>query len=104
MSGRPGRWLAAAAVLAVLALGLPWEHGAAGAQVPSRVAVVAAVALVATGLVTGRDRLLPAAVLIGAVGVVLGQPSATPGRLALAAAVTCLAIALRADGRAVLPG
>jgi hypothetical protein len=40
----------------------------------------------------------------GAAGVLLGGLTPSSGRLALAAAVVCLAAGLRADGRRILPG
>jgi hypothetical protein len=89
-------WLAAAALLAVAALGLPWTGQLAGAAHPARVAVVAAVALAAAGLRTGRAPLLTAATGVGVVGVLLGGPDPAPGRLALAAAVGCLVMGTRA--------
>jgi hypothetical protein len=104
MNRRLGGWLAAAGVLAVVSLGLPWSPGTVGTGAPSRVAIIAAVAPVALGLTRGRAGLLPVAVLVGAAGVLLGGVTASPGRLALAAAVACLAVGLRADGRRVLPG
>lgn len=91
-------------MLAVVSLGLPWGPLTAGTAVPSRVAVTAGIALVVLGLARGRDRLLSVAVLVGAGGVLLFGLSPSPGRLALAAAVGCLAAGLRADGRQVLPG
>jgi hypothetical protein len=93
----PGRgWLVAAAVLAVAALGLPWTGQLAGAAHPSRVAVVAALALAVAGLRSRQPRLLTAAAGVGAVGAVLGGPDPAPGRLALAAAVICLVLGTRA--------
>jgi hypothetical protein len=104
MSRRLTGWLAAAGVLAVASLGLPWSPGTVGTGAPSRVAIVAAIALVVLGVTRGRAGLLPVAVLVGAAGVLLGGVTASPGRLALAAAVVCLAAGLRAGGRRVLPG
>jgi hypothetical protein len=103
VSGRLPGWLAAAGVLAVVSLGLPWSASTAGTGAPARVAIVAAVGLVAAGLVRGRDRLLSAAVLVGAAGVLIGGVGPSPGRLSLAAAVACLAVGLRRTGRRVLP-
>jgi hypothetical protein len=102
--GRLPGWLAASGVLAVLSLGLPWSASTAGTGAPSRVAIIAAIALVTTGLVRGRDRLLSAAVLVAAAGVLIGGVGPSPGRLSLAAAVACLAVGLRRTGRRVLPG
>ncbi|MQA35431.1 hypothetical protein [Modestobacter roseus] len=82
-------WLAAAAVLAVAALGLSWGP-VAGAGHPARVAVVLAAVLAVAAVRSGGDRLLLAAVAAGAVGVLLGGPDPTPGRVALAAATGCL--------------
>jgi hypothetical protein len=96
-------WSLAAAALAVAALGLPWSGQLPGASSPSRVAVVAGLALAAAGLRTGRDRLLTAALAAALVGVLLGGVDATPGRLALAAAAACLVLACRAAGRRLLP-
>jgi hypothetical protein len=105
-------WLAAAAVCSVSALGLPWSVGTAGdgspvvlagAASPGRVAVAVGVVVVLVGLRTGRDRLLPFAVLAGATGVLVDGPAPTPGRVALALAVGCLVAGLRADGRPVFP-
>ncbi|MCU1607764.1 MAG: rane protein of unknown function [Modestobacter sp.] len=108
MSRRPGGRLTTAGILAVglavVSLGLTWSPGTAGTGTPARVAIVAAIALVGLGLTRGRAGLLPVAVLVGAVGVVLGGVTPSPGRLVLAAAVACLAVGLRADGRRVLPG
>jgi hypothetical protein len=98
MSRRPGGWLTTAGVLAVVSLGLPWSPGTAGSGAPSRVAIVAAIALVGLGLTRGRARLLPFAVLAGAAGLLLGGITASPGRLALAAAVACLVVGLRWPG------
>jgi hypothetical protein len=97
-------WYVAAAVLAVLALGLPWTGSLAGAAHPARVAVVTALVLAGAGLRTGRDRLVTAAAVAGTVGVLLGGLDPTPGRLALAGAVACLLLGVRASGRRVLPG
>jgi hypothetical protein len=99
-----GGWLAAAGALAVLSLGLPWSPGTAGTGEPARVAIVGAVVLVVLGTTRGRHRLLPVAVLVGTAGVLVGGLSPSPGRLALAAAVACLVVGLRSDGRRVLPG
>ena len=104
MRRRPGGWLITAGALAVVSLGLPWSSGTAGTDAPSRVAIVAAIALVGLGVTRGRARLLSAAVLVGAAGVLRGALTASPGRLALAAAVACLAAGLRAEGRPVFPG
>jgi hypothetical protein len=104
MSRRLGGWLAMAGALAVLSLGLPWSPSTIGTGAPARVAIVAAIVLVALGVTRGRDRLLPVAVLVGAAGVLVGGLSPSPGRVALAAAVACLVAGLRADGRRVLPG
>jgi len=101
----PGRgWLAAGALLAVAALCLPWAGALTGADVPARVAVVAAVALAVAGLRTGRDGLLTAALGTVVVGVLLGGPEAGPGRVALAVAGACLVLGSRAAGRRALPG
>jgi hypothetical protein len=89
-------WLAAAAVLAIASLGLPWTGQLAGAAHPARVAVVAGLALAVAALRSGRPRLLTAAAGVGAAGVVLGGPDPAPGRLALAAAVACLVLGARA--------
>ena len=97
-------WLAAGALLAAAALGLPWAGPLTGADVPARMAVVAAVALAAAGLRSERDRLLTAALGAVVVGVLLGGPEASPGRVALAAAGACLVLGSRAAGRRVLPG
>jgi hypothetical protein len=102
--GRLPGWLAASGVLAVHSQGLPWSASTAGTGAPSRVAIIAAIALVTTGLVRGRDRLLSAAVLVAAAGVLIGGVGPSPGRLSLAAAVACLAVGLRRTGRRVLPG
>jgi hypothetical protein len=100
----PGRgWLAAGALLAVAALGLPWAGPLTGADVPARVAVVAAVALAAAGLRTGRDALLTAALGAVVVGVLLGGLEMGPGRVALIAAGACLVLGARSAGRRVLP-
>ncbi|MFQ1004233.1 hypothetical protein [Modestobacter sp. SSW1-42] len=100
----PGRgWLAAGAVLVAASLGLPWSGPLSGAEVPARVAVVAAVLLAVAGLRTGRDRLLTAALGAVAVGLLLGGPEAAPGRVLLAAAGVCLVLGSRAAGRRVLP-
>lgn len=100
----PGRgWLAAGASLAVAALGLPWAGTLTGAEVPARVAVVAALGLAVAGLRSGRDRLLTAALGAVAAGVLLGGPEAEPGQVALVAAGACLVLAGRAAGRRVLP-
>jgi len=100
----PGRgWLAAGACLAAASLGLPWAGPLTGADVPGRVAVVAAVALALAGLRSGRDRLLTAALGAVAVGVLLGGPEAGPGQVALAGAGACLVLGSRAGGRRVLP-
>jgi hypothetical protein len=104
MSRRLGGWLSAAGMLAVLALGLPWSPDLLGAAAPARVAVAAAVGLVVAGLARRADRLLTLAVPVGAAGVLLGGLTPSSGRLALAAAVVCLAAGLRADGRRILPG
>jgi len=103
VSGRSAGWLAAAGTCALAALGLPWAPFLPGSASPSRVFVVLAAVLVATGLRTGRDRLLTLAVPVGLAGVLVGGPAPTPGRVALAVAVGCLVVALRADGRPVLP-
>ncbi|MCZ2827335.1 hypothetical protein O2W14_00615 [Modestobacter sp. VKM Ac-2986] len=97
-------WSAAAAVLAAAALGLRWDGPLTGADVPARVAVVAAVVLAVAGLRSGRDRLLTAALGAVAAGVLLGGPEAGPGQVALAAAGICLVLGGRAAGRRVLPG
>lgn len=100
----PGRgWLTASAVLAAASLGLPWAGPLTGADVPARVAVVAAVALAVSGLRSGRDGLLTAALGTVVVGVLLGGPEVTPGRVALLAAGACLVLGARASGRQVLP-
>ena len=96
-------WPVAAAVLAVVSLGLPWSGQLAGAAHPARVAVVAGLVLAAAGLRTGRDHLLTAAGAAGAVGVLLGGVDPSPGRLALAGAVACLVLGCRASGRRLLP-
>jgi hypothetical protein len=97
-------WSLAAAVLAVAALGLPWSGQLPGASSPSRVAVVAGLALAVGGLRTGRDRLLTAALGAALVGVLLGGVDGSPGRVALAASAACLALACLAAGRRLLPG
>jgi hypothetical protein len=97
-------WSLAAAVLAVAALGLPWSGQLPGASSPSRVAVVAGLALAVGGLRTGRDSLLTAALGAALVGVLLGGVDGSPGRVALAASAACLALACRAAGRRLLPG
>lgn len=102
MTRRSAGWLAAAGVCALAALGLPWAPFVPGTAAPARVLVVLAAVLVGAGLRTGRDRLLSVAVLVGLAGVLIGGPQPTPGRVALAAAVGCLAAALHADGRPVL--
>lgn len=99
---RARAWWSAAALLAVAALGLPWGQ-LPGAAHPARVAVVAALALAAAGLRTGRDRLVTAAAGAGVLGVLIGGPDPTPGRLALAAAVLCLGAGCAASGRRLLP-
>jgi hypothetical protein len=104
VSGRLRGWLAAAGVCTAAALGLPWSAVLTGAQVPARVAVVAAVVLVCAGLRTGRDRLLSLAVLAGVAGALSGGLSPSPGRVALVLAVGCLIAGLRADGRPLVPG
>ncbi len=104
MTARPRGLPAAAAILALLSLGLPWSPLTTGAWAPSRVAIVVTVALVVVGLRTGRERLLPMAAAAGLAGVLLGGLTPSPGRLALAAAVGCLVVGLRASGRPVLPG
>jgi hypothetical protein len=95
-------WFVVAAALAVVSLGLPWSGQLAGAAHPARVAVVAALALAAAGLRTGRNGLLGAAAAAGAGGVLLGGPDPSTGRLALAGAVVCLVLACRASGRPLL--
>jgi hypothetical protein len=95
-------WYVAAAVLAVLALGLPWTGSPAGAAHPARIAVVAFLVLGVVGLRTGRDRLLTAAAGAGVAGVLLGGLDPAPGRLALAAAVASLLLAARTSGRRLL--
>jgi hypothetical protein len=92
-------WTLAAAVLAVAALGLPWSGQLPGAASPARVAIVAGLLLAGAGLRAGRDGLVTAAVLAGVVGVLLGGLDPTPGRLALAAALGCLVVGVRASGR-----
>ena len=96
-------WLAAGAVLAAASLGLRWDGALTGADVPARVAVVAAVALAVAGLRSGRDRLLTAALGAVVAGVLLGGPEAGPGQVALVAAGGCLVLGSRAAGRRVLP-
>ena len=99
----PGRgWLAAGAFLAVASLGLPWAGRLTGADLPVRVAVVAAVVLAVAGLRSGRDVLLTAALAAVAVGVLL-VPGAGPGRVALIAAGVCLLLGSRAAGRRPWP-
>jgi hypothetical protein len=95
----PGRgWLAGAALLAAASLGLPWVGRVTGADLPVRVAVVAAVVLAVAGLRGGRDVLLTAALAAVATGVLLG-PGGGPGRITLAAAGVCLLVGSRAAGR-----
>ncbi|MEU2347729.1 hypothetical protein [Modestobacter sp. NPDC049651] len=96
MSGSAGRWLAAAGLLAAASLGLAWAPGAPGLTQPSRVLVVAVLALVVLVRRTGRTALLPAAAAVAVLGAVLGGFAASPGRLALAAAAVCLLGAVRA--------
>ncbi|GAB4081236.1 hypothetical protein GCU67_06615 [Modestobacter muralis] len=96
-------WLATGAVLAAASLGLRWDGPLTGADVPARVAVVAAVTLVVVGLRSGRDQLLTAALGAVVLGVLLGGLTAQPGRVALAAAGVCLVLGGRAAGRRVLP-
>ena len=99
----PGRgWLAAAVFLAAASLSLPWTGRLTGADLPVRVAVVAAVVLAVAGLRSGRDVLLTAALATAAAGVVLG-PGGGPGRTALAAAGICLLLGSRAAGRRPWP-
>ena len=95
----PGRgWLAAGAFLAAASLGLPWAGRLTGADLPVRVAVVAAVVLAVAGLRSGRDVLLTAALIAVTAGVLLG-PGGGPGRIALTAAGVCLLLGNRAAGR-----
>jgi hypothetical protein len=96
-------WFGVAVLLAVASLGLPWSGQLAGAASPSRVAVVAGLALAGVGLRTGRDRLLAAAAAAGAAGVLIGGVDPAPGPLALAGAVACLILGCRASGRRLLP-
>ena len=95
MTDRSGRWLVLAAVLGALALGLPWDGGAPGFAQPSRVLVVAAAALVVTGLRTSRPVLVRVAVVVAAGAALLGGWTTTPGRSAVAAAAVCLAVGAR---------
>jgi hypothetical protein len=99
----PGRaWLAGGALLAAASLGLPWVGRVTGADLPVRVAVVAAVVLAVAGLRSGRDVLLTAALAAVAAGVLLG-PGAGPGRITLAAAGVCLLLGSRAAGHRPWP-
>ena len=99
MSHRGAGWLAAAGACALTSLGLPWDAFVPGVAVPARVLVVLAAVLALAALRTGRDGFLSLAVLAGGGGVLLGGPSPTPGRVALAVAVGCLVLGLRARRR-----
>ncbi|MPR00064.1 hypothetical protein GB931_19495 [Modestobacter sp. I12A-02628] len=97
------RWLALAAVLAVVSLGLPWTAaGTVGAAAPARALVVGAGVLAVVGLRTRAPAALTAALAVGVSGVLLGGLQVTPGRLVLAAAVSSLALGLRGARPALL--
>jgi hypothetical protein len=97
------RWAAAAWLLAVLSLGLPWVGGVQGSggavlvgyQSPARVLVAAALVLMALGWQRDSRPLAWAAFAVGMASVAIDGTQLRSGALAMLIAMACLATAIR---------
>ena len=96
-------WAAAALMLAVLAVGLPWAAGAQGSggpvvvgyQTPARVLVAAAIVLVALAWRRGFRPVAWAGFAVGMASVAIDGSQLRSGALVMLIALGCLATAIR---------
>jgi len=96
-------WAAAALLLAVLSMGLPWAGGIQGSggavlvgyQSPARVFVAAALVLVTLGWRRGSRALAWAGFAMGMASVAIDGSQLRSGALVMLIALGCLATAIR---------